>query len=62
MITNHLKFAVSLTPTKPSEYEEQIMPYIFGGPLKGKYEMVGLHFHWGKQNNRGSEHIINSIR
>ncbi|CAB3373771.1 Hypothetical predicted protein [Cloeon dipterum] len=53
--------SVSLSAAKPNDEDEPI-PYIFGGPLKGEYEMVGLHFHWGRRNNRGSEHIINSIR
>lgn len=61
-----MPFSVSLTPSKPNSGDEngdhQVMPFIFGGPLKGEYEMVGLHFHWGRQNNRGSEHVINSIR
>lgn len=38
------------------------LPYIFGGHLQSKYELVGLHFHWGDKNNRGSEHHINDVR
>lgn len=30
--------------------------------MKSKYELVGLHFHWGDKNNRGSEHHINDVR
>lgn len=38
------------------------MPYIFGGLLRDEYELVGLHFHWGDKNNRGSEHVVNDMR
>lgn len=39
-------------------------PYIFGGMLNhGKnYEFQALHFHWGRKNNRGSEHLLNGVR
>lgn len=35
---------------------------IFGGLLSDKYYLEGLHFHWGRRNNRGSEHVISSVR
>ncbi|BES95455.1 anhydrase [Nesidiocoris tenuis] len=35
---------------------------VFGALLKGEYEVEGVHFHWGKSNDRGSEHVINDIR
>ncbi|KAF4522187.1 hypothetical protein B566_EDAN007335 [Ephemera danica] len=49
--------SVSLSPSENGD-----LPYIFGGPLHDDFELVSLHFHWGRHNNRGSEHIINSIR
>ena len=27
-----------------------------GGPLDGSYQILQLHFHWGKDNTKGSEH------
>jgi len=33
-----------------------------GGPLANSYELLQLHFHWGKRNSRGSEHTINRKR
>uniref|UniRef100_A0A1L8EG56 carbonic anhydrase n=2 Tax=Haematobia irritans TaxID=7368 RepID=A0A1L8EG56_HAEIR len=41
-----------------------LMPKISGGPLpKGeKYEFVNLHFHWGSNNDVGSEHTIDEKR
>ena len=27
-----------------------------GGPLSGEYQVLQLHFHWGKDDTRGSEH------
>ncbi|CAD7093291.1 unnamed protein product [Hermetia illucens] len=35
-------------------------PSISGGNLKGRYQFEGLHFHWGKSDDRGSEHTINN--
>ena len=29
-----------------------------GGPLSGEYQMLQLHFHWGEDDTRGSEHTI----
>ncbi|XP_057325336.1 carbonic anhydrase 7-like isoform X1 [Microplitis mediator] len=34
-------------------------PYISGGPLQSDYVFKQLHFHWGVNNNEGSEHTIN---
>lgn len=35
-------------------------PTITGGPLKkGVYEFSQFHFHWGSDNSKGSEHLIN---
>lgn len=32
-----------------------------GGPCPAseEYELAEIHFHWGKEDNRGSEHTIN---
>lgn len=30
-----------------------------GGPFHHKYQAEQFHFHWGKESNRGSEHLIN---
>jgi len=35
---------------------------IFGGLLPNKYHLESFHFHWGRKNNRGSEHVIDSVR
>lgn len=31
---------------------------IEGGPLSHKYKFLQFHFHWGKNDNEGSEHLI----
>jgi len=31
-----------------------------GGPLEGDYKIRQLHFHWGKDDSRGSEHTVDS--
>uniref|UniRef100_A0A914W0G7 carbonic anhydrase n=1 Tax=Plectus sambesii TaxID=2011161 RepID=A0A914W0G7_9BILA len=36
-------------------------PYIFGGGLDGKYNLVGLHFHWGDYDYQGSEHTFDLL-
>ena len=33
-----------------------------GGPLANPYQLLQLHFHWGKRNGRGSEHTIDKER
>ena len=31
---------------------------ISGGPLDGEYQFAQLHFHWGSDNGKGSEHTV----
>jgi carbonic anhydrase len=40
----------------------QQQPYIFGAKLRGEYEYLSLHFHWGDKNSRGAEHVLNDLR
>ncbi|XP_037085141.1 carbonic anhydrase-like [Pollicipes pollicipes] len=35
---------------------------ISGGPLQGEYELAQYHCHWGRQNERGSEHTVDGRR
>lgn len=35
---------------------------ISGGGLTGEYRLHQFHFHWGFNNDEGSEHIINGHR
>ena len=37
-------------------------PTVMGGPLTGPYELAQLHFHWGADNNEGSEHTVHGNR
>ncbi|XP_013100037.1 carbonic anhydrase 2 [Stomoxys calcitrans] len=34
------------------------LPTISGGNLPGKFEAVGVHFHWGSKGVKGSEHTV----
>ncbi|CAG0914707.1 unnamed protein product [Notodromas monacha] len=43
---------VMLKPRQPK------MPTLEGGGLKGEYSLVQVHWHWGSDSSRGSEHII----
>lgn len=36
------------------------LPYITGGGLADRFDFVQLHFHWGGDSAKGSEHHINS--
>ena len=36
-----------------------LKPFHRGGPLKSNYTFHQLHFHWGEDNEKGSEHRIN---
>ncbi|XP_063230389.1 carbonic anhydrase 6-like [Bacillus rossius redtenbacheri] len=51
--------SVSLTVERSAGVE---VPWVFGAVLDGRYDMEGLHFHWGSRNSWGSEHVLNSIR
>ena len=31
---------------------------ISGGPLDGEYQFAQLHFHWGSDSGKGSEHTV----
>jgi len=41
--------------------ENNIQPLVYGGYLKDIFEFHGLHFHWGSQNFKGSEHRVNGF-
>ncbi|XP_034937636.1 carbonic anhydrase 2-like [Chelonus insularis] len=60
MINNGYSVSLSVD-SKPMD---KPLPHIFGATLNDshRYELEGLHFHWGMKNNRGSEHVINGVR
>ncbi|XP_033306276.1 carbonic anhydrase 2-like [Bombus bifarius] len=33
-------------------------PYLSGGPYEGNYTFAQVHFHWGENEMRGSEHTV----
>ena len=33
-----------------------------GGPLEGDYQILQLHFHWGSDDTKGSEHTLDGQR
>jgi carbonic anhydrase len=39
---------------------QRILPFLFGGPLKGQYQFEQLHFHWGTRDGRGNEHLVDN--
>ncbi|XP_018318540.1 uncharacterized protein LOC108732314 [Agrilus planipennis] len=49
MCTDH---TVKLVIDNPTEFN------ISGGPLKGCYKMNEVHFHWGEEDDDGSEHTF----
>ncbi|VUZ45877.1 unnamed protein product [Hymenolepis diminuta] len=50
LIRKKHNFQVSFKTDKPTSLE--------GGPLKDKYSLMQLHFHWGDDDDWGSEHHI----
>lgn len=44
------------------KYQDGRPAQIVGGPLKGSYNIVDTHFHWGINDLRGSEHSFNGQR
>ena len=45
--------------TITSDEVSNIHAGIHGGPLTEKYQLAQFHFHWGAEDGRGSEHLIN---
>ncbi|KAK4881969.1 hypothetical protein RN001_005288 [Aquatica leii] len=41
-------------------FDSEQKPMISGGPLIGDYEFAQLHFHWGANDEEGSENTINN--
>ena len=37
--------------------EDEEVGKLTGGPLSGEYQILQLHFHWGADDKRGSEHL-----
>jgi hypothetical protein len=37
-------------------------PTIKGGDLRGVFQLVQIHFHWGSVSSRGSEHRLNGVQ
>ena len=40
-------------------HEVDDVPFITGGGLTNRFNFYQLHFHWGKNSLRGSEHHVN---
>jgi len=49
----------SVVATGFENWETQ--PYIEGGGLIGKYNLIGFHLHWGQDDTLGSEHQVNFV-
>lgn len=43
-------------------YQGGAAPKLSGGPLSGKYVLSQIHFHWGTDNLKGSEHTVLGTR
>lgn len=37
-------------------------PYLSGGPYEGNYTFAQVHFHWGENEMKGSEHTVDGAR
>ena len=55
-LTNHcLSFLQQLDAVSPLGATQGILR---GGQLSGDYQILQLHFHWGANDNQGSEHTV----
>jgi len=46
----------------PKSYPETKLPYIKDGGLHSKFILAQIHFHWGSDDSKGSEHTLKSKR
>jgi len=44
----------------PKDYPENRVPYIKDGGLSSTFLLAQIHFHWGSDNSKGSEHTLQS--
>ena len=42
----------------PDDLPPELWPSVRGGGLRGEYIFKQLHFHWGPNDDIGSEHVI----
>lgn len=56
MFINHFIVTLQL----PNVEDEENLPYIADGGLPNVYYFSQLHFHWGSDTQRGSEHQLSS--
>ena len=46
------------SPTQHSKTSNCLFPGLTGGPIVGEFKLAQFHFHWGSDNNCGSEHTL----
>jgi hypothetical protein len=44
----------------PKNYADYRMPFVRDGGLTNQFIFAQLHFHWGAEGDRGSEHTVNN--
>ena len=49
--------SVKLATTSSSQF---LTPKLSGGALPGSYNFAQVHFHWGGDDTRGSEHLVDN--
>ena len=52
-------FKASWSSALQAFQDRQVDVYINGGDLGKVFKVHGLHFHWGEDNTKGSEHRVN---
>lgn len=60
MEMNDFCFEISVVLLDLEEPKDGPVPFISGGGLKDRFNFAQLHFHWGEESERGSEHLIRS--
>ncbi|EFX88104.1 alpha-carbonic anhydrase [Daphnia pulex] len=59
MVTNNGHTVMMRLGSNQNRTTEEDLPFINGGGLSGRFNFFQLHFHWGKDPMRGSEHLLN---
>lgn len=58
-LNNHNRILFIVQVAGFDKWRARQRPFITGGGLDGRYELVQFHLHWASSGGDGSEHTVN---